>query len=104
MDNTVDFANAIELIKQWTYLHQIEYKNRDSVADFMGIPNVQRYEYPENEIDSDVVFYKIKGFGHALPVDPGDNENQGGETGIFAVDCDFFSTYYIAKDFGLINE
>lgn len=102
MDNTVDFANAIELIKQWTYLHQIEYKNRDSVADFMGIPNVQRYEYPENENVSDVIFYKIKGLGHALPVDPGDNENQGGATGMFADDYDFFSTYYIAMDFGLI--
>lgn len=104
IDNSVDFANAIELIKQWTYLHQIEYKNRISVGDFMGNTAVQRFEYPENENDSDVIFYKIKDLGHALPVDPGTQENQGGETGIFAVDCDFFSTYYIAKDFGLIKE
>lgn len=102
IDNTVDFGNAIELIKQWTFLHQIEYKNRDSVADFMGNSAVQRFEYPENEKESDVIFYKIKGLGHALPVDPGSKENQGGETGMFTVDCDFFSTYYIAKDFGLI--
>lgn len=99
-DNTVDFGNAIELIKQWTFLHQIEYKNRDSSEDFMENPAVQRFQYSDN--DSDVIFYKIKGLGHALPVDPGTKDNQGGETGVFAIDCDFFSTYYIAKDFGLI--
>ena len=101
-DNTSAFQNSIELIKQWTYIHQIEYKNRDSVEVFMGNQAVQRYEYPEN--DSVIVFYKIKGIGHALPVDPGTDYNQGGKTGIFAVDCDFFSTYYIAKDFGLIED
>jgi len=39
--------------------------------------------------------------GHALPIDPGPIPLQGGQKGVFAVDKDFFSTYYILLDFGL---
>jgi hypothetical protein len=48
-----------------------------------------------------IVFYKIKHLGHKLMVDPGEGETQGGQTGLFAVDKDFFSTYWIMLDFGL---
>lgn len=33
---------------------------------------------------------------------PGDGAEQGGKTGMFSVDKGFFSTYWIAKDMGLI--
>ena len=36
-------------------------------------------------------------------INPGDAITQGGETGTFAVDKDFHSTYWIAVDFGLIH-
>jgi len=103
-DNTVDFKNSNELIKQWTYIHNIEFQNQSSIADFEGNQIVERTQFPSDTVISSVIFYKLNGIGHALPVDPGTDENQGGATGMFAVDCDFFSTYYIAKDFGLIND
>jgi hypothetical protein len=37
-------------------------------------------------------------------VDPGEGETQGGSTGLFGVDKDFFSTYWIMLDFGIGKE
>jgi hypothetical protein len=34
---------------------------------------------------------------------PGEGEERGGKGGIFAKDMSFFSTYWIAKDFGLVR-
>jgi hypothetical protein len=41
--------------------------------------------------------------GHALPVKPGDKEEEGGKTGTFGKDINFHSTYWAAFDFGLIK-
>ena len=50
-----------------------------------------------------VSFYKINHLGHALAVDPGKHAKQGGQTGLFATDMDFFSTWYVARDFRLVK-
>jgi hypothetical protein len=42
--------------------------------------------------------------GHFIPVDPGTLPYQGGEKTMYTTDKDFFSTYFIACDFGLIPE
>lgn len=41
--------------------------------------------------------------GHVIPIDPGEGELQGGAKGTFSKDINFFSTYFIARDFGLIT-
>lgn len=102
-DNTVDFRNANELIKQWTNIHGINYNDRIITENFTQNPIIERMDFPDSNNETKIVFYKIKELGHALPVDPGNGAFQGGNSGLFAVDCDFFSTYYIAKDFGLIT-
>jgi hypothetical protein len=47
---------------------------------------------------------EVKYLGHELMVDPGEGSKQGGKTGLFSKDKDFFSTYWIASKFGLIEE
>lgn len=102
-DNTVDFRNANELIKQWTYIHNIDFNDRIITQQFEGNPLIEKTTFPDKKNETPIIFYKVKDIGHALPVNPGTEVNEGGNTGMFAVDCDFFSTYYIAKDFGLIQ-
>lgn len=102
-DMVVNISNSYELIKQWTALY-----NADTIADevknkFQGNSNIQKIIYKNQQHENIVTFYKIKHLGHALAIDPGNKIKQGGETGLFATDMDFFSTWYIAKDFGLIK-
>ena len=102
-DNVVDFQNSQELLKQWTHLHGINKNDGIVEPKFANNPLISRISYRDSLANEHVIFYQIQDTGHALPVDPGSSEKQGGKTGIFAVDRDFFSTYYIAKDFGIIN-
>ncbi len=101
-DQVVHIENSYELIDQWSYLHQMDTIPDDTLIDFQT-KQIKRFMYKDSSQVSQIIFYKIKDLGHALPVDPGDNENQGGITGVFAKDIDFFSTYFIAKDFGIIT-
>jgi hypothetical protein len=56
------------------------------------------------EREEAVVFYKVKDLGHAIPVNPGYCDNEGGKTGVFATDKQFYSTFYTACEFGLIPD
>lgn len=103
-DHTVDYRNAEELIKQWTNIHQIESDDYKRIEHFAENSKVEKRIYPENSDEGSIYFYSIEGLGHSLPVYPGELENQGGQTGMFAENIHFFSTYYIAKDFGLIPQ
>ena len=102
-DPFVDINNAYELIEQWSYLHQTDAEEDSLIQSFENNPTVQRISYFNDNKEEVIVFYKIANIGHALPVDPGKRKNQGGETGTFSKDIDFFSTYYVAKDFGLVK-
>lgn len=99
-DNVVDIRCSYELIDQWSDLHNLDPVNRSVLANYAGNPLVTKNIIGQDE--AVVTFYEISDIGHALAVDPGDGEKQGGKTGIYADDIDFFSTYYIAKDFGII--
>lgn len=101
-DLVVNYQNSIELRKQWCAIHEI---SSDSVIVqdvFADNKNISREAYMKNEEET-IIFYTFKNGSHTLPVDPGIESAQGGKTGIFAKDIDFFSTYYVAQDFGLIN-
>lgn len=101
-DKTVDPINSRNLVSQWIGLHPEI--NQDS---FPVLEKINESIYIENYRDSStketiVKLYIIPNLGHQLPVDPGTEVNQGGQVGKYAKDIDFFSTYYIAKDFGII--
>ncbi|MEX1002799.1 MAG: PHB depolymerase family esterase [Crocinitomicaceae bacterium] len=102
-DHVVNIKNSYELIEQWTYIHNIDTIADDSIISFKENPAINRYSYTDNNLNELLVFYKILDGRHSLPVDPGDEPNQGGKTGLFSSDYDFFSTYYVAKEFQLIK-
>jgi poly(3-hydroxybutyrate) depolymerase len=66
-------------------------------------PDVWREVFESQDNHPVIVYYGIRTLGHALPVDPGEEDYQGGQTGGFSQDRDFYSTYYIARDFGLVR-
>lgn len=102
-DFVTDYGYAEEIIKQWTNVHGITDQPSDGVAKFESNDKVALYIYGEGKQTGLVKFYKIKDVSHALPVDVGDGEKQGGQDKVFSTDIDFFLTYYIVKDFGLIK-
>jgi poly(hydroxyalkanoate) depolymerase family esterase len=101
-DKVVHPQNTYELIKQWSYLHQID-TLPDIVTDNYYSPLVKRIAYTNTAGAEKIVFYNISTLGHAIAIDPGAGKKQGGTKGLFAKDIGFFSTYYVAKEFGLIN-
>lgn len=101
-DFVVDIDNSLELIEQWTYLHHTD-ANPESIVNPFVNKNVSRSSFNDTSNNEVVVFYKFKTSGHVIPIDPGNQFNQGGEKHLFTKDIDFFSTYYIAEDFGLIH-
>lgn len=101
-DKVVNIKNSYELIEQWTSVHHSDTIADEKLSPFGSNNNVERITYTNTLHDSIVIFYKINSLGHALAVDPGDKPKQGGETGLFSSDVNFFSTWYIARDFGLI--
>lgn len=102
-DFVTDYGYAEEIIKQWTNVHGIGDQPTDGTPKFANNDKVDLYIYGDGKQKPAVMFYRIKGVSHALPVDVGDNEKQGGKDRIFSTDIDFFLTYYIVKDFGLIK-
>ncbi len=71
---------------------------------YLGKQDVMRIAYHTKENKEAVVFYKIKDMGHAIPIDPGFCDNEGGKTGLFATDKNFYSTFYTACEFGLVPD
>ncbi len=101
-DNVVHLQNAAELIDQWSYVHGISPEPANTDLAYNKNAKVHRYSYCDEDDLERIVYYELQGVGHKLPVDPGEAVHQGGQMKGRAVDIDFFSTYYIAKEFGLI--
>jgi len=101
-DPVVNPKNANEIMEQWTGLHELD---RDSVSiqnSFQENPKVKRSSW-SGITEEKVVLYEFDGLGHVLAVDVGNQIDQGGSDGLFSVNIDFHSTYWIAKEFGLIR-
>jgi poly(hydroxyalkanoate) depolymerase family esterase len=103
-DPVVNIKNAEELVEQWTCLHKADTIPDAVDSTYLGKKDVTRISYHNKENEEAVVFYKINNMGHALPVDPGYCNNQGGKTGLFASDKQFYSTFYTACEFGLVPD
>jgi poly(hydroxyalkanoate) depolymerase family esterase len=102
-DNVVDFENANQLVKQWAYVVQTDTIPTKTTKDFANNKNVEKNIFLDKNKEEKIIFYEITGIGHALPIDPGDAPDKGGKADSHAIDIDFFSTYWIAKDFGLVK-
>ncbi|MGZ4037661.1 MAG: extracellular catalytic domain type 1 short-chain-length polyhydroxyalkanoate depolymerase [Bacteroidia bacterium] len=101
-DPVVNIRNAYELVEQWTALHNTDTVADEVIPNYFGTNDITRLAYLDKNGKEAVVFYKVNDMGHALPVDPGFCDNQGGRKAVFARDKNFFSTYYTACEFGLV--
>lgn len=100
-DPLVKVSNADALLRQWSYLHGLSGAEKKAKAAFKNNEAVKRFSLGEEET---IIRYDIDGLGHAIAVDPGEGERQGGQTDLFAKDVDFYSTYWIARFFELIEK
>lgn len=102
-DNVVDPSNAQEIIDQWCFAYDLTPDSRRVDTSFNVNSEVERSYLKDKRGYESIVYFSMEGLGHKIAVDPGEQVNQGGQTGMFAEDIDFFSTYYIALEFGLIS-
>ena len=103
-DPVVNIKSANEIVKQWTCLHKTDTIPDAVDSAYLNKKDITRIAYHGKANEEAVVFYKVNDLGHALPVDVGACKNQGGKTGIFATDKQFYSTFYTACEFGLIPD
>lgn len=102
-DFVTDYGYANEIVKQWTNVNSVKSNPNDSIVKFENNEKVSRFIYGTPKRKETVVFYRILGISHQLPVDVGEGEKQGGKDKLFSANINFFLTYYIAKDFNLIK-
>lgn len=104
-DPIVDIRNAFNIVTQYTALRQTDDIPDLTIDNYANNPDIQRIEYFDSEGRTLVIFYKVMKLGHEIMVDPGPEPHQGGQLGgLLAKDKNFFSTYYIFKDWGIIHE
>ncbi len=102
-DFTVYYMNETEVVEQWTNVHGIDQTPEVNDPAFLGNATVNKKEYRDGGGNSLVVSYSFNGMGHAIAIDPGTGSQQGGNTGAYATDVDFWSSYYAAEFFGLMG-
>lgn len=102
-DPIVNPINALELAKQWGFVHGIDFTNEVRETAFAGNERVERIGFTNKAGKEMLVKYNINELGHAIAVDPDGADISGGEAGNFAKDVDFFSSYWAAKFFGLLD-
>lgn len=103
-DQVVNIENSRQLILQWSAIHHLSGISIDTINDFQGHDDFVNFVYKDSIGNELISFLEVRYLGHELMVDPGEGEKQGGKTGLFSKDKDFFSTYWIAAKFGLIKE
>lgn len=103
-DKVVNPKNAELIIRQWAPLLHADSVPTKTEARFDGKDDITRKAYCSKDGTEQIIYYKVANLGHTLMVAPNDTTiTGGGRTGMFSVDKGFFSTYWIAKDFGLIG-
>ncbi len=103
IDPVVSTNNSNQLIKQWVDIHKTDYEEDEHYENFRNNKDIELTIYKNKQQQEVVRYYRIRGIGHALPVDTGNCSTQGGKTGIFSIDKNFHSTFWAAQFFGLIK-
>lgn len=103
MDPVVSSNNANQLIKQWVNINETDYKEDEHYERFKNNEDVELTIYKNAQQKNIVHYFRIRGLGHAIAVDTGNCDTQGGKTGLFSVDKDFHSTFWQAYFFGILK-
>jgi len=96
-------GNARELTEQWAAINDISEKPSQSEKKFNGNKRVKKFFYKNEAGEALIIRYVIKGLGHRVPIDQGKDKNKGGKQSLFSKDINFHSTYWLAKDMGLVQ-
>lgn len=91
-DPTVKVANAGDIVRQWTNVHNIDGPPAEGLVD--GYP---RQVWRKGGLDV-IESYTITGMAHGTPLAAG---SEGQAAGAFMLDVGISSSYHIAKFFGL---
>ena len=96
-DPFVNYANAGELLDEWTNAQGI-----DETPDFSNTINGNPHNVYTGPHGLPLVeTYQMVGMGHGLPVNPGDGYDQCGTASDYMLDVDVCAVYYIARDWRL---
>jgi poly(hydroxyalkanoate) depolymerase family esterase len=102
-DQVVDPENSLLLCKQWLkaqgFKGEIQFSNAHSLENNRLIEQF----FTKDSSNKLVILRRFEGLGHALPLEIGDDENQGGTTGKYGKDIGYFSTWFVLQDWGLIS-
>ncbi len=96
-DVVVNPANQRELVKQWTNVLGI-----DDIPDTSNVlGNIERRVYQDASGAARLETYEIKGFDHAIAIDPGSGAEQCGITAPYIKDADICSSLKILEFWGV---
>ncbi|THB73798.1 MAG: hypothetical protein D6B28_03310 [Gammaproteobacteria bacterium] len=104
-DKYVDDDNLQEQMKQWTAVHGLDQKADNASTTLKETYADHIYsEYQDKGGNVKVATLIIPRMFHAVPVEPGEGKDQGGkEAGNHAVDYGLYSSYYIARFWGIVD-
>ncbi len=102
-DYTVYYMNENEVMEQWTNVHGIDQSPEVNDPAYLGNSTVTKKEYHDGSGNPLVISYSFDAMGHTIAIDPGTGANQGGNTGSYTKDVNFWSSFYAAEFFGLMG-
>lgn len=102
-DFVVSPNNVSEQVKQWTNVHSADQTADLVQANFNGNSLITKNSYYNTSNQTVVETYTISGMGHGISVDPGTCYQQGGTTGTYAIDENFYSSFWVANFFNILQ-
>jgi len=102
-DFTVKNMNLTEVMEQWTNVHGTDATVDVTQSSFNGNSNITRKDYHNGSGTPVVVTYDINSMGHVVAIDPGTGAAQGGTTGSYSSDVNFYSGYWAGSFWNLFS-
>jgi len=102
-DLVVSPNNVTEEVKQWTNIHGADQTADLIQTNFNGNSLITKNSYYNASNQTVVETYTISGMGHGISVDPGTCYQQGGTTGTYAFDENFYSSFWAAYFFNILQ-
>ncbi len=102
-DFTVKNMNLTEVMEQWTNVHGTDATVDLTQSSFNGNSNITRKNYHNSSGTPVVVTYDITSMGHVVAIDPGTGTTQGGTTGSYSSDVNFYSCYWAGEFWNLFG-
>ena len=100
-DQIVPIHYSYEILEQWSEVNKMNNIPDKIESNFVGNPDVTRMSYSNQNGEEKIIFYQFENLRHEVAINLGEGENQGGDKSIFSKDINFFSTFWVAKEFGL---